>query len=55
MIYGPHRAKGAPALGVLPGQDGPFGPRPAPGEDEAGVDADELAAMVPAPRDGSQR
>ncbi|MGW5433917.1 hypothetical protein ACWET9_43305 [Streptomyces sp. NPDC004059] len=25
MIYGSHRGKGAPALGALPGQEGPFG------------------------------
>ncbi|MFD0449056.1 recombinase family protein [Streptomyces indonesiensis] len=34
MIYGIHRTKGAPALGALPGQDGPFGRRPAPDEDD---------------------
>lgn len=33
MIYGSHGIKGGPALGVLPGLDGPFGLRP---EAEAG-------------------
>ncbi|MDX3539143.1 hypothetical protein PV721_33440 [Streptomyces sp. MB09-01] len=34
MIHGPHRTKGAPALGALPGQDGPFGRRPEPDADD---------------------
>ncbi len=34
MIYGSHRAKGAPRVGALPGQDGPFGRRPDPAEDD---------------------
>lgn len=58
MIYGHHRAKGAPMLGALPGQDGPFGRRPAMGEDDdTNADAEELeaAAVVPAPRSGSIR
>ncbi|MFD9575396.1 hypothetical protein ACFWBI_36955 [Streptomyces sp. NPDC059982] len=37
MIYGIHRAKGAPVLGARPGQDGPFGRRPAPDEDDNGI------------------
>lgn len=56
MIYALHRARGAPTLGALPGQDGPFGRRPAPGEDDdTGVRAEELTATVPAPTDGSER
>ncbi|MFI1769765.1 hypothetical protein ACH41H_48415 [Streptomyces sp. NPDC020800] len=56
MIYGSHRAKGAPVLGVLPGHEGPFGRRPAPGEDdETGQDVEEPVAAVPGPRDGSGR
>ncbi|MGW0753528.1 hypothetical protein [Streptomyces sp. NPDC002587] len=58
MIYAAHRAKGAPVLAALPGQDGPFGRRPAPGEhDVTDVDTEELGpvAAVPAPRDGSGR
>lgn len=56
MIYTPHRAKGAPVLGALPGQEGPFGRRPAPGEDDdTGVEAEEPVATVPAPRDRSGR
>ncbi|MEU2181033.1 hypothetical protein [Streptomyces thermolilacinus] len=43
-------------LGALPGQDGPFGRRPAPGEDDdTGVHAEEPVAAVPAPRDGGER
>ncbi|MCX4530064.1 hypothetical protein OHA79_44080 [Streptomyces sp. NBC_00841] len=54
MIYGHHRAKGAPALGALPGEEGPFGRRPAPVEDD-GTDAGVQGptTMVPSPRDGS--
>lgn len=56
MIYGSHRAKGAPVLGALPGQDGPFGHRPVPGEDDdTTLAVHEPAATVPAPTDGSQR
>ncbi|MEU5583048.1 hypothetical protein ABZ791_36245 [Streptomyces huasconensis] len=56
MIYGIHRAKGAPALGALPGQDGPFGRRPAPGgEEDTGLDIEEPTATVPAPTDGDDR
>lgn len=56
MIYGSCRAKGAPTLGALPGQDGPFGHRPAPGkDDDTFLDAEELDAVLPAPCDGSQR
>ncbi|MFF8265507.1 hypothetical protein [Streptomyces virginiae] len=54
MIYGMHRAKGAPALGSLPGQDGPSGRRPAP--DEGGdttVGVEEPTVAVPASRNGS--
>ncbi|MBX4178399.1 MULTISPECIES: hypothetical protein [Streptomyces rochei group] len=58
MIYGIHRAKGAPVLGARPGQHGPFGWRPAPGEDDdSGLDVEELepVAAVPAPAEGSGR
>lgn len=55
MIYASHRAKGAPVLGALPGQEGPFGRRSAPGEDEDLADADDQAADVPGPRAGSER
>ncbi|MEU9005984.1 hypothetical protein [Streptomyces sp. NPDC048551] len=34
MIYGRHHAKGAPALGALPGQDGPFGPWSNPADND---------------------
>ncbi|CUW33403.1 MULTISPECIES: hypothetical protein [Streptomyces] len=55
-MYGYHRTKGAPIVGALPGQDGPFGHRPAPDEDDdALLDIEEPDAMVPAPRDGSGR
>ncbi|MFE5863178.1 hypothetical protein ACFQ77_21905 [Streptomyces virginiae] len=37
MIYGIHRTKGAPVLGARPGQNGPFGRRPAPDEDDIGT------------------
>ncbi|MFD9303199.1 hypothetical protein ACFWCB_11115 [Streptomyces sp. NPDC060048] len=46
----------APMLGALPGQDGPFGRQPAPGEDdETEMDTEDLGpvAAVPAPTDGS--
>lgn len=49
MIYGIHRTKGAPVLGALPGQDGPFGRRPAPDED----DNTDTAIEEPATTDGS--
>ncbi|WP_179499970.1 hypothetical protein [Streptomyces sp. WZ.A104] len=56
MIYASHRVKGAPVLGALPGQEGPFGRRPAPGEDEDSLrDLEERAADVPAPRARSER
>jgi hypothetical protein len=56
MIYASHRAKGAPVLGALPGQEGPFGRRPAPDEDEDPTgDVVEQAAHVPAPRARSER
>ncbi|WP_159057851.1 MULTISPECIES: hypothetical protein [unclassified Streptomyces] len=56
MIYAPHRLKGVPVLGALPGQDGPFGRRPAPGEDDdTGPDTEEPVAAVPAPADGRER
>lgn len=56
MIYAFHRTKGAPVLGALPGQDGPFGRQPAPGEDDdTGADTEEPVAAVPAPTDGSER
>ncbi|MGW8700154.1 hypothetical protein ACWGOK_24965 [Streptomyces eurythermus] len=56
MIYAPHRLKGAPTLGALPGQDGPFGRRPAPGEDDDTAEhAEEPTVMVPTPADGSRR
>ncbi|MGW7201299.1 hypothetical protein [Streptomyces chryseus] len=57
MIYAIHRVKGAPVLGALPGQDGPFGRRPAPGEDDTDVDTEELEPVtaVPAPTDESGR
>ncbi|MCZ0984376.1 hypothetical protein O1L60_47325 [Streptomyces diastatochromogenes] len=56
MIYASHRAKGAPVLGALPGQEGPFGRRPAPDEDQDAMgDVEQQAAHVPAPRAGSQR
>ncbi|MFB9739208.1 hypothetical protein ACFQE4_13985 [Streptomyces thermocoprophilus] len=55
MIYGYHRSKGAPVLGALPGQHGPFGRRPAQGEDDDTDMDEELepAASLPAPTDGS--
>ncbi|MEV6576362.1 hypothetical protein [Streptomyces sp. NPDC051577] len=43
MIYGSHRTKGAPALGALPGQVGPFGHRPEP---DADADADEEPTVL---------
>ncbi|MFD8609730.1 hypothetical protein [Streptomyces sp. NPDC059631] len=55
MIYASHRTKGAPVLGALPGQEGPFGHRPAPGEDEDPAHAEDQAADVSAPRAGSER
>lgn len=54
MIYAAHRAKGAPVIGALPGQHGPFGRWPAP-DDDTGLDVEERAAAVPAPTDGSER
>ncbi|WP_327250231.1 hypothetical protein [Streptomyces sp. NBC_01244] len=47
MIYGPHRAKGAPQVGVLPGQEGHFGRRHDPAGDAA---AHHNGPEVPAPR-----
>ncbi|MFF5933163.1 hypothetical protein [Streptomyces sp. NPDC012508] len=58
MTYGPHRIEGAPALGALPGQKGPFGRWPEPGVlDDTDTDTviGESAAEVPVPRDGSGR
>ncbi len=55
MIYAAHRTKGAPMIGALPGQHGPFGHRPAPDEDDTDLDARKTAAAVPAPTDGSER
>ncbi|WP_424862726.1 hypothetical protein [Streptomyces sp. MMS24-I29] len=56
MIYASHRTKGAPVLGALPGQDGSFGRRPGPGEDDAThAGVEDQDADVPAPRSGSQR
>ncbi|MGW6412565.1 hypothetical protein ACWF95_36040 [Streptomyces vinaceus] len=49
MIYGIHRTKGAPVLGARPGQDGPFGRRPAPDED----DTTDTAIEEPATTDGN--
>ncbi|WP_420082575.1 hypothetical protein ACN6AT_36640 (plasmid) [Streptomyces sp. JL4002] len=58
MIYASHRAKGAPVLGALPGRHGPFGYRPAPGEDDDTATVTEEpqpAATVPTPRKGDGR
>ncbi|MGW3820159.1 hypothetical protein [Streptomyces sp. NPDC005046] len=56
MIYGIHRAKGAPVLGALPGRAGPFGRRPAMDEDDdTAVDVEEPGAPVPALGEGSGR
>lgn len=58
MIYGSHRTKGAPALGALPGHDGPFGSWPEPPETDD-IDSDAAmgeavnAAMVPSPGSGN--
>ncbi|WP_420082831.1 hypothetical protein ACN6AT_37560 (plasmid) [Streptomyces sp. JL4002] len=54
MIYGIHRAKGAPVLGALPGQYGPFGRWPAHEDDDTALDVEEPTATVPAPRNGSK-
>ncbi|MCX4784527.1 hypothetical protein [Streptomyces sp. NBC_01264] len=49
MIYGIRRTKGAPVLGALPGQDGPFGRRPAADED----DRTDTTIKEPATTDGN--
>ncbi|MGW0191001.1 hypothetical protein ACWDV7_35460 [Streptomyces sp. NPDC003362] len=58
MIYGHHRAKGAPAPGARPGRHGPFGQWPATGEeDDADVATEELepVAALPTPTGESGR
>ncbi|GAA2516333.1 hypothetical protein [Streptomyces gobitricini] len=57
MIYGHHRTKGAPVVGALPSQEeGPFGHRPAPGEDDdTETDIEEPIAAVPSPSNGGGR
>jgi hypothetical protein len=57
MIYGSHRAKSAPVLGALPGQDGPFGhwPDPAEEDDAVTIDAPDDPAAVTVPVHGGRK
>ncbi|MFF4398501.1 hypothetical protein [Streptomyces sp. NPDC001480] len=53
MIHGSHRAKGAPALGALPGREGPFGhwhePRETDDTDAEDGLGEPAASVVPPP------
>lgn len=57
MIYDfPHRLKGCPALGTVPGMPGPFGVyRPDDEETDEPSQSDAYVATVPTPRDGRGR
>lgn len=54
IYYFPHRVKGCPVLGAVPGMPGPFGVY-RPDEETDEPPQKPHAGAVPAPRDGRER